>query len=191
MNLKERTMQNSEIIAIAVTVVVLAVVAALIYSQRRTRHLREHFGPEYDRAITETGGRRQAEAELAHREDRIRKLEIKPLSASDRERFSHQWTFCQAQFVDDPSGAVDTADRLLTDVIRARGYAADNPHDRIADLTAAYPQHVTHYRAADEIVTRHREGDATTEDLRKAFVHYRNLFEEILGGKDEERKRAS
>jgi hypothetical protein len=184
-------MQNWEVVVIAAAVVILAVVAGLIYNQRRTRHLREHFGPEYDRAVAETGNRRQAEAELASREQRVRNLEIKPLSLSDRQRFSNQWMLCQTQFVDDPSGAVNAADRLLTDVIRARGYAADDPYDRMADITAAYPQYANHYRLADEIVTRSRRGDGSTEDLRKAFVHYRNLFDEILGGQDEELKRAS
>jgi hypothetical protein len=185
-------MQNWQVIALAIgVVVILAAVAWLIYNQRRSRHLRDHFGPEYDRTISEMGNRRRAEAELAQREDRVRKLDIHPLSATDRLRFSQRWMECQAQFVDDPKGAVDAADNLLTEVIRARGYAADNPYDRMADISAAYPQHVARYRLADELLTRHRRGQGSTEDLRKAFVHYRGLFDEILGGQDEELRRVS
>jgi len=185
-------MQNWQLVAIAVAgTLIVAGIVFWLYTQRRSRHLRDHFGPEYDRAVAETGSRRQAESELAHREQRVRKLKIRPLTVSDRQRFSEQWTLCQAQFVDDPAGAVDAADRLLTEVIRTCGYAADNPDDRMADISAAFPQHATRYRLADELLTRHRSGQGSTEDLRKAFVHYRALFEEILGGQDEKLKRVS
>ena len=187
-------MDNSQVVAIAVGVVIILVLAAIgwmVYSNRRSRHLRDHFGSEYERAVAETGDRRRAEAELAQREQRVRKLDIRPLSVSDRQRYSQQWMQCQAQFVDDPAGAVNAADELLTEVIRARGYAADNPYDRIADISAAYPQQAPGYRLADELQTRYRRGEGSTEDLRKAFVHYRFIFDEILGGQDEELKRAS
>jgi type VI protein secretion system component VasK len=185
-------MENSQVVAIAVgVVVILAAIAWVVYSRRRSRHLRDHFGSEYERAVAERGDRRRAEAELAQREQRIRKLDIRPLSVSDRQRYSQQWMQCQAQFVDDPAGAVSAADELLTEVIRARGYAADNPYDRIADISAAYPQQAPRYRLADELQTRHRRGEGSTEDLRKAFVHYRYIFDEILGDHDEELKRVS
>jgi hypothetical protein len=185
-------LQTWQIAAIAIAgAVILVAIAFWILNRRRTQHLRSHFGPEYNRTIAETGSRRAAEAELARREERVRNLEIRPLSDSDKQRFREQWVACQAQFVDDPAGAVHAADGLLTDVLRARGYAADNPHDRISDISAAYPRHATRYRFAEDLVTRHRHGQGSTEDLRRAFVHYRALFDEILGGQDEELKRAS
>jgi hypothetical protein len=185
-------LQTWQIVAIAiVAIVVLAAIGLWMFQRRRTRHLRDHFGPEYNRTIAEVGNRRAAESELARRQERIKNLEIRPLSNSDKQRFRENWTLCQAQFVDDPAGAVTAADGLLTDVLRARGYAADNPHDRMADLSAAYPRHATRYRFAEDLVTRHRRGEGSTEDLRRAFVHYRALFDEILGGQDEELKRAS
>ena len=185
-------LQTWQIAVLAIVAVgVLAAIAYWLTSQRRSRHLRDHFGPEYNRTIAETGSRRAAEAELERRENRIRNLEIRPLSASDKQRFREEWVLCQGQFVDDPAGAVNSADELLGDVLRARGYAADNPYDRISDISAAYPRHATRYRFAEDLVTRHRRGHGSTEDLRKAFVHYRALFDEILGGQDEELKRAS
>jgi hypothetical protein len=185
-------LQTWQIVAIAVVaLVIVAAIAFLVSRRRRTRHLRDHFGPEYNRTVMETGSRSAAESELARREERVRHLEVRPLSAADKERLREQWVHCQAQFVDDPAGAVNAADGLLTDVLRARGYAADNPYDRMADLTAAYPRHATRYRFAEELVTRHRRGQGSTEDLRRAFVHYRALFDEILGGQDEEFKRVS
>jgi hypothetical protein len=98
---------------------------------------------------------------------------------------------CQTAFVEDPADAVDQADRIISDVLRARGYSVTNPYERMTYISAAYPRHVEDFRTADEIVTRHHRGEASTEDLRKAFIHYRALFDEILGGRDEERKRAS
>ena len=185
-------LQTWQIAAIAiVAVVVLAAIGLFVARWRRTQHLRHHFGPEYNRTIADVGNRRAAESELARSEERIKNLEIRPLSVSDKQRFRDQWVQCQAQFVDDPAGAVNAADGLLTDVLRARGYAADNPYDRMADLSAAYPRHATRYRFAEDLVTRHRRGQGSTEDLRRAFVHYRALFDEILGGQDEELKRAS
>jgi hypothetical protein len=185
-------LQTWQIVAIVVVgLVILAAIGFMIASRRRSRHLREHFGPEYDRAVAETGNRRRAEVELARREDRVRNLQVRPLRSEDRERFRDQWTMCQTQFVDDPAGAVNEADALLTRVLRARGYASENPYDRMSDISAAYPRQSSHYRSAEDLVTRHRRGQGSTEDLRRAFVHYRALFEEILGGQDEELKRAS
>jgi hypothetical protein len=186
-------LQTWQIAAIGVVgmAIILIAIALLISNYRRSRHLREHFGPEYNRTVAETGSRRAAESELAHREERIRNLDIRPLSVSDKQRLREQWVLCQTQFVDDPAGAVYAADGLLTDVLRARGYAADNPYDRFSDISTAYPRHATRYRFAEELVTRHRRGQGSTEDLRRAFVHYRALFDEILEGQDEEFKRAA
>jgi hypothetical protein len=185
-------MQNWQTIAIAAAaVLVVAIAAWLINEKRRSRHLQDHFGSEYDRTVTELGGRRQAESELARREQRVRNLKVRPLSLLDRQRLRARWNQCQALFVDDPAGAVDEADHLLTDLVRARGYSADNPHDRLADISAAYPQHIAHYRLACEIMARHQNEGAPIEDLREAFIHYRAVFDEILREQDEELKRAS
>jgi hypothetical protein len=185
-------LQTWQIAAIVIAgIVILAGIAYWASGRRRTRHLRDHFGPEYNRTVAETGSRRAAESELARREDRVRNLDIRPLGAAEKQRFREEWLGIQAQFVDDPAGAIHSADGLLSEVLRARGYAADNPYDRISDISAAYPRHATRYRFAEDLVTRHRRGQGSTEDLRRAFVHYRALFDEILGGQDEELKRAS
>ena len=118
----------------------------------------------------------------------MRDRQLNPL---DRDRFVSQWKLCQAQFVDDPVGAIDRADQLLGDVMRTRGYAADSPFDRMTDIAAAYPQHAGRYREACQIVGRQRTGETTTEELRTAFLHYRTLFDDLLGGYDEQLKRAS
>jgi hypothetical protein len=102
-----------------------------------------------------------------------------------------EWRLCQARFVDDPAGAVTEADRILTEIMRSRGYTVDNSYDRLADICAAYPNTAPAYREANDILTRNRRHDASTEELRKAFVNFKSLFDDILGGQDEELRRVA
>ncbi len=173
-------------IAILVVVVVIAivVVAALGFvtsRKRRSRKLREHFGPEYERVMKQEGDQRKAEGVLEFREKRREKFKIRPLSDSDRQNFSVRWREVQARFVDDPRGAVTVADSLVTDVMQTRGYPIGEFDQRAADLSVDYPSIVDNYRAGHEIALRHSTGQASTEDLRQAMMHYRVLFEELLG----------
>jgi hypothetical protein len=185
-------MQPWQTIAIGVAVLVIAAAIGLwMYQRSRTRHLRERFGPEYDRRITEVGNRRQVEAALAKSEARLAKAEIRPLSATDRSRFADEWRRCQSRFVDDPAGADEEADGIVTMVMRARGYEVGDPDERLTDICAAYPEHASNYRSAYDVVARHRRRQASTEDLRAAFLNFRSLFDDMLGGRDEELKRVS
>src|SRR5262245_29439689 len=192
-------MQVLQVLQVQPWQAIIAIIAALIvgaivgwaFIQTRRRHLRSHFGPEYDRTIDEMGNRQRAEAELARREARVRKLKIRPLTGSERQSYLAEWNQCQSQFVNDPVRAVDDAERLLDQIMRARGYSFEDPKDRLANISAAYPNHTSEYRDACELIARHRRGEASTEELRQALVHYRALFVEILGGYDEELKRAS
>jgi len=184
-------MQTWQILAICAAIFVIAAVGWYVYQQSRSRHLRSRFGAEYDRAVTDIGDRRRAESELARRENRVNKLEIRPLSVEDRMRFTDRWRLVQSQFVDDPAGAVTEAERLVAEIMGARGYASDTLDERLADVSAAYPDRAPDYRAAHAILRRHFDDGVQTEELRYAFVRYRTLFGELLGGQDEELKRAS
>jgi len=175
-----------------ITIVVAAfvvIIGGMAYERIRSRQLRERFGGEYDRRVTEIGSRRRAEAELRRREARVHTMKGRPLGVSDRERFVERWRICQARFVDAPTEALDAADHIVADIMHARGYMIDEPEDRLADLCAAYPERAAEFREAHEI--NNQRGHVTTEELRKAFVHFRALFDEMLGGQNEELKRAS
>ena len=164
--------------AIAIAAIVLLVFA---WRQQRSAHLRKRFGREYDRAVDQKHDVRAAEAALEARARRVEKLHIKPLTPSDAAAFGDAWRKLQAQFVDDPKAAVTNADRLIGEVMAARGYPLDDFEQRADDLSVDHPAVVTNYRAAREIVQRHARGQASTEDLRQAMVFHRSLFDELLG----------
>jgi len=167
---------------VVIIVVVLAVVAAVAawYVFRR-RALRERFGPEYDRVVSEQDSVRAAERELRERERRHAELELRELSPEAREEYAAAWQTIQAQFVDEPNAAVGAADELVTRLIAERGYPTEEYDDQIAHLSVDHARTLGNYRDAHEIYLRHERGEATTEQLRQAVVHYRALFADLLG----------
>lgn len=172
-------MDPKMIIIAAVVAIVVIAIAFAVARKRRTEGLRNRFGPEYERTVREQGPNR-AESVLLERKERVEKFPIRELGAAERERFVTQWRTVQARFVDDPQGSVSAADTLVTQVMEARGYPMTDFEQRAADLSVDHPQVVDNYRATHEIALRHRRGEATTEDLRKAIVYYRTLFDELL-----------
>lgn len=175
------TSSNSTLYII-VAVVVVAIIIAIVASQRaRSSRLQKRFGPEYDRVVEQTGDRGAAERELAQREARVRKFHIEELPAGARDRYTEEWRTVQSRFVDKPKDALVDADRLVTSVMRDRGYPMENFDQRVADISADHPQVVENYRAAHDIAARSERGEVTTEDLRVAMVHYRALFTDLLG----------
>jgi FtsZ-interacting cell division protein ZipA len=177
------------IVIVAIVVIALIVLALLVMRQQRSRQLRKGFGPEYKRAVEERGGdRREAEAELRARQERRKEFEIHELEPAARDRYAERWRVAQRRFVDQPAPAVGEADALVMEVMRDRGYpVADDFEQRAADVSVDHPRVVEHYRAAHAISTRATAGDAGTEDLRQAMVHFRALFEELLGRDGEPR----
>jgi hypothetical protein len=173
-----------EIVAIIAIVVALALGAVLLLTRRRSRHLRSRFGPEYERTLRESGDRRRAEHELERREKRVERLHIHPLSPHYRDQFVAAWRNDQARFVDDPSGAVTEADRLVQEVMKYRGYPVSDFDRRVEDISVDHPHLVENYRAARDLAERNRRGQANTEELRQALVYYRALFEELLEGQE-------
>jgi type II secretory pathway pseudopilin PulG len=171
-------------IAIVIAIVVMAAAGVAIWiftRKRRTERLRTQFGgAEYTRAIQEGGSRRKAETALDERADRVEGLHIQPLAPGDRARFVETWGRVQARFVDGPGSAVTDADRLLGDVMSARGYPVSDFEQRAADISVDHPLVLENYRAAHESALRQTQGKASTEDLRQAMIHYRTLFEELV-----------
>jgi FtsZ-interacting cell division protein ZipA len=173
-------MDTGLLIAIVVVIVLLALLAFFAGRQRRSRQLKDRFGPEYDRTVERAGDQRAAESELLDRAERRQQLDIVPLDPEARTRYLEAWRNTQAQFVDAPAEATREADRLITSVMRDRGYPVDDFEQRAADISVDHPQVVDDYRAAHAIAAANDRSEASTEDLRQALVHYRSLFEELL-----------
>jgi hypothetical protein len=171
-------------VLIAAAIVVIAAVAIIVTrsanSRKRTERLKERFGPEYERTVGEAGEQSAAEDELGARQRKRDKLDIVPLSPGAREKYADSWRTVQTAFVDNPSSAVGDADRLVTQVMRDRGYPIDDFDQRAADISVDHPKVVENYRTAHSIYLLQEEGDVGTEDQREAFVHYRALFEKLL-----------
>lgn len=167
------------IIIIAVAVIALLIVVWAVMRKRRTVVLRENFGPEYDRVVKQHGATR-AEAVLEERQKRVEKFSLRTLTVDERERFISEWRFIQSRFVDNPTDAVNEADRLVTGLMQFRGYPMTDFEQRAADISVHYPRVVDNYRAAHEVALRHQRGQASTEDLRNSMIYYRTLFDELL-----------
>jgi hypothetical protein len=188
MNLDLRNIDMRIVVPILVVIVILVIAAWAYAKQRRHRQLRERFGPEYDRVVNQYGEPGRAERVLETRQTRVEKLEIKSLPGTARERYAQRWLEVQRRFVDDPGSAVAEADDLVSDVMSARGYPMGDFEQRSADISVNHPRVVENYRAAHDIALRHRRGEASTEDMRRAMVYYRSLFDELLEQRLPERR---
>jgi hypothetical protein len=174
-------MSGGQVIVLIVVLLVIAAVALFAVRASRRKKLQSTFGPEYDRVVADTGSRADAEKELRERERRHAEFELKELSPESRARYSADWEEVQIQFVDNPEQAVGTADDLVTRLIAERGYPTADYDDQLANLSVEHARTLGHYRDAHEISTRNASGEASTEDLRQALVHYRALFADLLG----------
>jgi hypothetical protein len=168
---------------IAAVVIVVGGIAAMLYTRkRRTARLRGQFGdPEYAREVQEGGNQRRAEAKLEKRAERVESFHIRELAPADHARFVESWGKIQSRFVDSPGGAVTEADQLMGDVMSMRGYPVSDFEQRAADISVDHPLVMENYRAAHAIAARQTLGRASTEELRQAMIHYRTLFEELVG----------
>ena len=167
------------ILVVAIVVILVLIVVAVIASRRRA--LRQKFGPEYDRTVAERDSRLDAERELRDRERKHAELELRPLSEESRASYSRDWAAVQARFVDAPEEAVRDGDALVTRLLAEIGYPTEDYDERIATPSVDHATTLGHYRDAHDIFLRTERGEASTEQLRQALVHYRALFAELLG----------
>jgi hypothetical protein len=168
---------------ILVAIAALVVIGLLVMAVRRvqrSRRLREQFGPEYERIVTETGDRQKAEAELEARLAHVESLDIRPLSAEEVNRFALEWQSTQAEFVDEPLASLQKADRLIREVMQVKGYPVDDFEQRAADISVDYPDLVTDYRGLHLIAVKEADEHVSTEEMRQAMVHGRALFENLV-----------
>jgi len=167
------------VLGAVVIIVLVATIALIWWRERRSKHLRARFGPEYLRTLEEIGNRHQAEAHLHRLEKRVESFSIRALPPEEKARYAASWRKVQADFIDSPGEALNRADELLGSVMEARGYPVSDFEQRSADLSVDHAAVVQNYRAAHDIALRHKRGEADTEALRQAMIHYRALFAEL------------
>src|ERR1044072_1497649 len=165
--------------AIGVMIALIAVIWLSLRS-RRTKELKSRFGPEYRRVARAEGDAAHAEQVLLQREKRVQKLEIKPLTETQKSEFADMWEHAQSEFVDDPTAGVTHADVLVQEVMNVRGYPVSDFDQRVADVSVDHPAVAQNYRLAHEIAERNERGEVEMEKLREAMLHYRALFADLL-----------
>jgi hypothetical protein len=179
------------VLVIVIVVLALALIAAgvMLFQRRRTERLQDHYGPEYERSLSQAGNRRAAEAQLTEREKRHRELDIRDLRSEERDRFAASWADIQREFVDDPKRAVRDADVLVLDIMRTRGYPVGDGGDdferRAEDISVEHPDVVQRYREAHTVRDATERGDVDTENQRSAVTSYRSLINALLDDRDE------
>lgn len=185
---------------IALAVVAVVAIGLVIADRRRSAHLRERFGPEYDRTLDRHGSRRAAESDLRKRLKRRRQVDLRDLTPESRERFTARWHTIQVAFVDDPRGSVDEASALVERVMDERGYlvtgdGADARHDggdhdgdgtvdRYELVAVDHPRVVQELRAAEQAGDGRSSASASVDALRNVFLHHRELFDALVRGID-------
>lgn len=126
---------------------------------------------------------RARQEEIPARPPRV--IDLRPLPQERVRDYRADWVAAQARFVDDPDGAVRAADTLVERLMAERGYPpvdTEAGSDELADLTREQAELLRHYWAAHEIALSDREGDADTDALRRAMVHYRMVFSALVQG---------
>jgi len=172
------------LIWIAVGVLGLLLVAGLFARGARRSHsaqLRDKFGREYEHVVEKTGSRTRAERELVARAEEVQQFNIRPLTAAEQSRYQKDWLLVERRFVERPTTAVVEADELVAEIMRVQGYPMGDFEKHAAHLSVKHPRVVEHYRAGHRVISG-TPGSASTEDLRQAMLHYRSLFEDLLGG---------
>lgn len=183
---------NDTLLIVVIAVVVLLLVAAAVWYAMRKRSrakIEKNYGEAYEAKAEELGSSSKAVDEIREREKRVKKIELQPLSAAERDRFAQEWRGVQKEFVESPSHAVVEADRLTVELLRARGYPVEDDLQRDADVTIGHPEVLDDYRSARRIAARSERGEASTEELREATVHFRSLFEKLLFDESSDDKR--
>lgn len=177
------------IIIVAVAVLIIGgVLGAAISRFMRTQRLKDRFGPEYESMVEKAGDKSKAEDELEGRLAHAQNLNIHELTPKEVNSFTLAWQAVQADFVDAPLAAVQKANNLIKDVMSTRGYPVEDFEQRAADISVDHPDLVKNYRELHAIAKKGEKEKISTEEMRQAMIHGRDLFQTLVqpDGKAEE-----
>jgi hypothetical protein len=189
------------IVAVLVAVIVVALVVFLGLRRGRERRseqqrerTREEFGSEYERAARERGSEEEAERELRERRYRVERR-VEPLSDESRDRYVERWEEAERVFLDNPGASLETADRVVFDLLIERNIVADmaqSNEETEKGLGVLYPEVADDYREARRLRARVVGGYAedrdagsgdpgeATEEMRQALRGYRSVYERLV-----------
>jgi hypothetical protein len=174
------------IVGALVLLVVVGLIGMAMSRQRRSKRLQDQFGPEYERTLKKLGDKREAESDLEERLAHVNTLNIRPLTAEEVNRYALQWQDVQREFVDEPLLSLQKGDRLIREVMKARGYPVEDFEQRVADISVHYPELVANYRGMHRIAIKESPESTSTEEIRKAMIHGRALFENLINTESRE-----
>jgi hypothetical protein len=175
-------METWEWIVIAVAIGA-ALLLALAFVRIRTRrsHLKERFGPEYQRAVADQGIG-AAESHLSEIESQRADLSLRELPGVTRDRYLEEWRQAEVRFVSDPRDATRAAERLVIRALHERGYPEEEDDQKLVSLVSAdHPDIADRYRHGHAMLES-VDGAPSTENLRKAMLDFRAVLEDVLQG---------
>jgi hypothetical protein len=165
--------------AVVALVALIAVESWLYFKRRQLRKLHQNLGTEYGRIIDEINSQATTQLNLVAP---VARLKIVPLAPAEAARFGYAWNSLQNRFESNPKAVVSEADHLVHELMMKLGYPVSDFEDRAAEISMDHASIVDNYHAAQSIAVRDAHGHADTAARRKAMVHYRALFDELLGG---------
>jgi hypothetical protein len=173
---------TATVVILFVALVVLVVAVIAVMRARERRQLRSTFGDEYDRTLERTGKRRDAERDLSERKAEHDQLQLRDLTPAARARYLERWQQIQARFVDAPVPALAEADTLLSQLLGERGYPSDSDAEQQGRLLSVeHTRVIESFRAGHAIEQANSGSGADTEQVRQGMLHFRTVFEEVLG----------
>lgn len=167
------------LIAVAVVIVGLIVWAAVQSSRRKAERerLRDRYGAEYDRTLAMHRSTRSAVADLKEREEQHAQLELHDLNDADRDLIRRHMATLQYRFVDDPGDVMLQTERVVTEVLRAKGYPVADDRDRGLRLFSV--DHPEQAGAIRTVLEGNYGGDVG--HMRSAFLDARTAIAETTG----------
>ena len=175
--------------ALGLTVVIALALAALVVRGRAkrggsgggdVRTGRVSAEPARDGAPVAMGPGREDRVRLERRTGWPDDVAPTPLRDADRDRYQAAWRQVQALFVDDPRSGVLDADRLVSNVLRARGYRLPDSVTREAPGELEGPEIVERYWAGHDVVVRRQDANLQAGDLWSAMADYQAVLDALL-----------
>lgn len=168
------------VIAGVALLVLLAVVVLAGRRRQRRRRYEERFGSEYHRTASRLGSTSAAEEELDERAARRDRFALTTISPTRRQALRTRWDELQAGFVDAPASAVRSAEVLLDEAARERGYPDAETEQRLRDLALDHGPEVQAYRDALGTSDDHDGSGDDDASLRRRMVAGKALLDAIL-----------